>query len=157
MFERLNYSNPRAGLLGSSVSRQVGYGVTDLDLDEAKELAVSEFLRFWNGDWARPVVVHVCTGCCSGVVDARQNLFSAAIAIDLLQSRDCDTPSLDDWGTCGAAIGRTSLGILCHDVLQRVFSAALPDWNSMLPRAGPSDDEDADRVRLRIQKKDPSM
>ncbi len=127
--------------------------MTDLDLDDKKELAASEFLRFWNGDWTRPIVSHICTGCCADLAEAKLNLYSAAIGIDFMQSRDCDVPSLDDWGTCGAATGRTSLGILCHDVLQRTLAAALPDWNAMMPRAGPSDDEDVDRRRLHIQKK----
>ena len=95
--------------------------------------AVETFLKFWNGDWSSPVVTHICGGCCSGPDEARENLFSSAIEVDLLQSRDCDRPSVDDWGTCGAASGKTPCGLLCHDILSRVFSSALPDWNCMLP------------------------
>jgi len=119
---------------------------------ESDSSAIQQFLALWNGDWSRPIVSHVCNGCCANEAEAKANLFAAAIGVDILQSRDCDVPSQDDWGSCGAATGRTSLGLLCHDLLQRVFAEALPDWNAMCP-GGPSDDEDADRRKLRIQKK----
>jgi hypothetical protein len=126
--------------------------VSASDRDDIGELSTNQFLQFWNGDWTRPVIEHVCGGCCSGLEEAKANMFSSAIGVDLLQSRDCDVPSMDDWGTCGAATGRASCGILCHDLLLRVFVDALPDWNAMLP-GGAGDDEDQDRKRLRIQKK----
>ncbi len=130
--------------------------MTDLDCDDEKKLAASDFLGFWNGDWSRPTVTHICNGCCSGPEEAKANLFSSAVAVDLLLSRECDVPSLDDWGTCGAALGRESLGILCHDVLYQCFSVALPDWNAMLPRGdAAAPDENADRKRMHIQKKEP--
>jgi len=76
----------------------------------------------------------------------------AAVGVDLLQSRDVDTPSLDDWGSCGQACGKSSCGILCHSVLPQVVNRGLPTWGSMLP---PSN-EPLDSVqvqRQRIQKK----
>ena len=79
-------------------------------------------------------------------------MFSSAIGVDFLQSRDCDVPSMDDWGTCGVVTGRTSGGILCHDLLFRVSVDALPVWNDILPR-GVGDDEGADRKLLKILKK----
>lgn len=149
-----NVSNLVCWVLSSS--RQSGFGVTDLTCDDEMGSAASDFLRFWNGDWSRPVITHICPGCCAGPDEARANLFSSAIAIDLFQSRESSVPSLDDWGTCGEAVGRSSLGILCHDVLYQCFSIALPDWNSMLPRGDVlAPDEDADRKRMKIQKKEP--
>ena len=47
--------------------------------------------------------------------------------------------------------GITTIGLLCHDLLQRIFAESLPDWNSMMPTQ--SDDEDGDRRRLHVQKK----
>ncbi len=123
-----------------------------MESDAEADSSADTFLKFWNGDWSRPVVVHVCCGCCQDANDARDHMFSAAVGVDLLQSRDCDLPSLDDWGSCGGAAARSSLGILCHNILQQVYAAGLPDWNAMLPGA-PDDDEDTDRKRLKIQKK----
>lgn len=114
------------------------------------------FLKYWNSDWSSPTIVHVCPGCCDGPEEAQQNLFAAAVGIDILQSRECDIPCKDDWGTCGMACGKTSTGILCHGLLAQVFEASLPDWAAMLPDG--VDDEEQDDIngqpaRQKVQKK----
>jgi hypothetical protein len=79
-------------------------------------------------------------------------MFATAQEVNLLQAKDTDTPSLDDWGTCGGAAGRTSAGILIHDVLKQCLEIALPKWSDMLPQAeGPQDN--CQRLRIRSQKK----
>ena len=55
-------------------------------------------------------------------------MFASAIAIDLLQARDNNVPSLDDWGTAQEACARTALQILCSSVGPDVFYLALPTW-----------------------------
>ena len=91
------------------------------------------FLRFWNGDWSRPVITHTCNGCCDGEAAMRENLYASAIGVDLLQSSDVGMPCADDWGTFGIAAGKTGAGILCHSVLPSVFDTGLPNWRAMLP------------------------
>ncbi len=126
------------------------------------DAAVTTFLRFWNGDWSRPVVEHCCigAGCCAGPEDAKQHLYAAAIAVDLLQSRDVAIPSADDWGSCGEAVGRSACGILAHNILHQAFERALPNWDEMLPNdrpegEAPNDDADINGLpaRLKVQKK----
>ena len=126
-----------------------------IELDDEANHAATHFLLMWNGDWSVPAICHVCSGCCAGRDDCVSTMFSAAIAIDILQSRECYVPSEDDWGTCGQAAAVTSLGLLCHDLLNRVMASALPDWNAMLPPRDPDEpgSDEADRQRLKIQKK----
>ena len=69
---------------------------------------IEMFLKMWNGDWSQPRPQHICCGCCDGEVDARSKLFSTAIAVDLLQSREVDIPCSDDWGKFGMAFGKTA-------------------------------------------------
>ena len=73
-----------------------------------------------------------------------------------MQSRDVDTPSIDDWGSCGQACGKTSAGILVHGILQQCVEVALPNWGTMLPpnnRGGAGNVDSIGIQRMRIQKK----
>ena len=122
--------------------------------EDGDELLIATFLAYWNGDWRSPTVTHICKGCCSGPEQAKEQMFASALGIDLCQSRDVAIPSLDDWGTAGAACGASACGMLCHDILLRMFCEALPDWNSMRgPLQQGDDSEGAARFRLKIQKK----
>ena len=128
-----------------------------LGRDNANAEAVSKFLSLWNGDWTAPVFQHFCggPGCCESPEDAKQKMYATAMEVNLLQSKDIDTPSLDDWGSCGQACGRTCAGFLVHDLLAQVFSEALPTWQAMLPpqAAAAHDDDNIERMRIRAQKK----
>ena len=55
-------------------------------------------------------------------------MYASALEVNLLQSRDVDTPCLDDWGSCGEAVGKSSAGILVHDVLVQCLNKALGIW-----------------------------
>ena len=121
------------------------------DLGEAAE----EFLRLWNGDWNSVFPIHVCQGCCESREQAILLLFAAACKLDILQSSDCRLPSADDWGSCGQSCGRTSLGMLCHDVLGSVIVIGCPTWNEIGDMdLGDNDGEDnALEYRAKVQKK----
>ena len=122
--------------------------------EDGDELLIETFLAFWNGDWRSPTVTHICQGCCSGPEQAKEHMFASASGVDLCQSRDVAIPSLDDWGTAGVACGASVCGMLCHDILRRIFGEALPDWNSMQPAREQGDDsEEIARIRLKVQKK----
>lgn len=72
----------------------------------------------------------------------------------MLQTKDVDRPSLDDWGSCGAACGRTCAGILVHDVLHRALLGAFPSWSTMLPPPARSQHADnIERMRAQAQKR----
>jgi hypothetical protein len=64
------------------------------------------------------------------------------------------TPSMDDWGSCGEACGKSCAGILIHDVLRRTLEAAFPTWSTMLP---PNDSDrpldSIEHARQKAQKK----
>ena len=83
-------------------------------------------------------------------------MYGAALEIDLLQSRDSNIPSLDDWFSTSEAASLTTLGIMCHRLLAQVMEKALPTWSSMLP---PNDQpqgrstDGATCFRIRIQRK----
>ena len=78
----------------------------------------------------------------------------AAIAVDLLQAREIDLPSADDWGTCGISCGKSSCGLLAHRILQQVFDQALPSWDAMRPSEDDRDDDvNGLPARLKVQKK----
>ena len=108
------------------------------------------------GDWTRPGrPAHICNGCHKNIQAARDDMFSSFIAVDGLQSSDVDKPSLDDWGTCGECCGKTSFGIMLHNILEDIVNAALPTWGAMRP---PNDRRHASANgseihRMRIQKK----
>lgn len=125
-----------------------------LESEDSRRLAVMKFLSFWNGNWRGEQIQHWCSGCCTDVGEAQQRLYASAIEVNLLQSKDIDTPSIDDWGTCGAACGVTSAGILIHNILSRVVREALPSA-AYIPEL-PNDIaavDDAQLLRIKAQKK----
>ncbi|CAK0885912.1 unnamed protein product, partial [Prorocentrum cordatum] len=122
-------------------------------MDLVSDSAAAKFLLKWNGDWTLPKVSHYCSGpdCCGGLDDACDQLFGAAIEIDLLMSKDTGAPSLDDWFTCGEVCGKVGLGALCHRVLGRVIDLALP--NPSLGMRRPARAENAGERARRIGQK----
>ena len=52
---------------------------------QVSDAALMKFCSLWNGDWTGPLV-HYCDGCCSEG-EVPNNMFAAAIEVDLLQSR----------------------------------------------------------------------
>ena len=127
-----------------------------VDSDDPVVAACAEFLAVWNGSWTVARCQHICMGLCHGA--CKDRLYSTALRIDLLQSSDVHTPSMDDWGTLGESAAKTSLGMLCHDVLARCLDIALPTWSSMLPvndrpARGANAADNMERFRLKMQKK----
>ncbi|CAK0899303.1 unnamed protein product [Prorocentrum cordatum] len=132
--------NPRARVMQAGALNVLGHSARGnlitacrtLQRREGAEVSDEALLKFcdlWNGEWSGPFV-HYCDGCClEGEVP--NNMFAAALEVDLLQSRDNVLPSVDDWNSCGFSCGKTALGILCHDVLTSVVQRALPTWSSM--------------------------
>ena len=81
-------------------------------------------------------------------------MFASVIENDITQGSDVDKPSLDDWYSCGECCGKTSIGLLMHNVLEDTLNVALPTWGQMLPpndrrRSGTG----AEVFRMRLQKK----
>ena len=139
---------------GPSVRPNEGGGddaVRQEDLGQAAE----EFLRVWNSDWTSLVPLHVCTGCCESREQAVDLMLSTTCQLNLLQASDCRLPSTDDWRTCGEACGRSSLGMLCNDLLGVVFAAGCPSWNEIgeMDLGNADDAEEGRDVRAKIQKK----
>jgi hypothetical protein len=152
-----DYQQRNREMLERTIIRRSIYIIGDgLRNDDALVAAADRFLKYWNGDWTYPRVSHYCQGegCCADEENCRDNMYATALSIDLLQSRDVETPSMDDWGSCGEACGKTCAGILIHDVLRRTLEFAFPTWSTMLPP------NDADRpldtiehARQKAQKK----
>jgi len=122
----------------------------DMDIDSPAH----RFLKRWNGNWNLPrLVTHDQEGRL-GQQKAREAMFASAVEVDLLLASERLVPSMDDWGSCGEATGRVTLGILVHGILLQCLDIALPDWNSMLPPGArrPASDS-ATHERARLQKK----
>ena len=115
---------------------------------------LERFLHFFNGDWLLPTIEHWCVGpsCCVDDDACVENMCCAASGADLLVAHEKE-PSVDDWGSQGISIGKISCGLLCHDILGRVFAHALPSWASMAPPDNDRATDGAQLYRQRIQKK----
>ena len=124
-------------------------------VDNTKVQRAKRLQTVWNGDWAIPrKYMHICNGCHTSKADARDDMFASVIENDITQGSDVDKPSLDDWYSCGECCGKTSIGLLMHNVLEDTLNAALPTWGQMLPpnyrrRSGTG----AEVFRMRLQKK----
>ena len=116
--------------------------------------AVDRFYNAFNGDWRKPRVSFYTAGRNISKEEAQLLLFGAAIEVDLLQSRESELPSLDDWYTVSEAASKSTLGIMAHSLLPQVFDLALPTWGAMLPNDRSQGSMDgATAFRIRLQRK----
>lgn len=82
---------------------------------------LARFLFWFNGDYSSPIVQHyVGDRIGMGREAILENMFAAALTVDILVCNEKE-PSMDDWQTCGNACAKVSIGILCHNVLERSF------------------------------------
>ena len=133
--------------------RRRGFVVGEEEEHDDFREGAEDFLRCWNGCWTSPVPIHHATGDWTKE-DAQEMLFASACKLDLFQSSDCHLPSADDWGTCGESCGRTTLGMLCHNVYGQVFPLGCPSWDDIGAMDFNDDDvDDARDIRVKLQKK----
>ena len=112
---------------------------------------VETFIKFWNFDWTLQTPGHICEGCCKDANEARDNMYSSALGVDLLMGRDSLKPSMDDWGSAQEGAGMCTAGIMVHNVLQQLFQAVFVRWGQMLPDADAPGD--INHLRAMVQKK----
>ena len=108
---------------------------------ERMQHATNSLLQMLNGDWRSPRLIHHCFNCdvCRGsVATAREHVFAALLACDVLSVRCTRTPSQKDWGSCTDHCAKQCLGILCHRVLPQTMGVAFPDWGAMEPPVDPA-------------------
>ena len=79
-------------------------------------------------------------------------MYASAIAVDLLCSTS-SCPSMDDWGSASSTSAAVSAGILVHNVLPKAFRLAMPNWTAMRPDNDREDNEGANELRARVQRK----
>jgi hypothetical protein len=124
-------------------------------LDLSQHPAIRRFFKCFNGDWRQPRVSFWTAGRSISRDEAKILLYASALEVDLLQSREAEIPSLDDWYSVSEAASKCTLGIMVHNLLQQVVDIGLPAWGSMLP---PNDRtrgsvDGATAFRIRIQRK----
>ena len=64
------------------------------------------------------------------------HMHACCCELDLMTDSN-DHVSLDDWGSCGEAVGKIVCGCLVHSVLPNAHRRALPDWSSMIHQLRP--------------------
>ena len=84
----------------------------DRPLDLAHYPSAQKFLSAWNGDWRSDRVAFWTAGRDVNIEQAKALLFGSALEVDLLQGRENELPSLDDWYTCAQACSKTTLGMM---------------------------------------------
>ena len=116
--------------------------------------AIEKFYNAFNGDWRKPRVSFWTAGRNISKEEAKLLLFGAALEVDLLQSKESELPSLDDWYTVSEAASKSTLGIMAHCILPQVYDLALPTWGAMLPNDRSQGSVDgATAFRIRLQRK----
>ena len=156
-------SHNRNVLKISLLSLQVRLGslsvadMQQIDLDKLidENPVFVRLLQLLDLHWGRADMGHVCSGldCCESEEAFKHELYSHLLELDVLMSRDSDTPSLDDWGTALTCAAKVTFGVLCHRLLPQCVTTALPTWDDMLVAGEEGEDEAAAVNRVRIRKK----
>ena len=82
----------------------------ECEIDLSNHPAAEKFLDAFNGDWNQPAPAFWTHGRNVTRPEAVDLMVSAVLEMDLLQSRESELPSVDDWYTTSQAASLTSIG-----------------------------------------------
>ena len=111
----------------------------------------SKLTGLFNGDWRKPDIVHVETGCCNNLDETRRCMAQAVVEAGLLLGHSA-LPAKSRWGTMTQSCAEISLCVLLHGILPRVFQRAFANASGSAAD-GPLDPEGGEDFQVGVRRK----